>query len=125
MLTVITEKSLNKKCAEFSFSNESFSIINLNIRRICHILNYVLPTYIRNSISSGPNLAKSIPNVAKDATDYIPNQYQSSMFVNPTCSNEVKNIIMALKDSSNGYDGIKSNILKVTCNSFIAPLTHY
>ena len=75
-------------------------------------------------VNIGPNLAKSILNVAKDATDYIPNQYQSSMFVNPTCSNEVKNIIMALKDSSPGYDGIKSNILKVTCNSFIAPLTH-
>ena len=48
-------------------------------------------------VNIGPNLAKSIPNVAKDATDYIPNQYQSSMFVNPTCSNEVKNIIMAFE----------------------------
>ena len=39
-------------------------------------------------------------------------------------SEEVERIISSLKNSSSGYDGIHSKVVKLTFNCFIEPLVH-
>ena len=69
-------------------------------------------------------MAKSISNVNVNPTSYIHNENCNSMFINPVTSNKVKNIVMSLKESSPGEDGITAQILKYTLNYFVEPLTH-
>ena len=46
------------------------------------------------------------------------------MFVSPTDGTEVSNIISSLKEASSGYDDVTKNIVKVSYEDYIQPLTH-
>ena len=46
------------------------------------------------------------------------------MYLNEVTVNEVKNVIVSLKEASPGWDDIHAKIIKCTYNLFMDPLTH-
>ena len=75
--------------------------------QICNILN-------RHFVTNGPNRASKIPNVEKSAKDYLPPiaNYRS-MFMSPTCAQEIEEKIDKLKiGKASGPDGIIASFLK-------------
>ncbi len=75
-------------------------------------------------VNVGPNLSKDIPlhNISVDS--YIKKCITDTMYLNPCTVDEVRNIIIALKDASAGYDEITSKVVKLSAPNFIVPLTH-
>ena len=57
-------------------------------------------------------------------TMYLSDNITDSMFLEPVIEDEVKNIVMNLKDSSAGWDSISSKIVKTTYTLFSTPLTY-
>ena len=110
---VINRNRNKATCNEFNINNKCVT----DNAEIADIFNKFF-------VNVGPNLAKSISNVNVNPTSYIHNENCNSIFINPVTSNEVQNIVMSLKESSPGEDGITSQILKYTLNYFVEPLTH-
>ena len=72
----------------------------------------------------GPSLAKNIPLYQTDPTSYIKQSSPDSMFITPVTNEELVNIVMALKCSSPGWDGLTTDIIKNNINLFIQTLMH-
>ena len=72
----------------------------------------------------GSSLASHIPTSSKNPVDYITKNVVHSLFLRPVDNCEVQNIILALKDSSAGWDNISSKIMKRCNNLIILQLTH-
>ena len=64
-------------------------------------------------VNIGLTLAKSIPNVHKTLSEYMTNKIIHSLFLSPVTESEINVILMSLKDSAPGYDGIKLGPLKI------------
>ena len=75
-------------------------------------------------VNVGLNLAKDIPIIDKDPTEYITKQYSHSLFLEPVVADEMKSIILNLKESSSGYDDVSAKIVKSISHIIIEPLTH-
>ena len=77
-------------------------------------------------VNLGPNLAaKIVNNNDTQATDYLGNRIVHSMFVTPVTEEETVNVIKGLKNNSSpGWDGIKTSLLKEVCNVISKPLTY-
>ena len=75
-------------------------------------------------VNVGSDLASSILDTNENPCNLIKGQYSPlNTFVPPT-SQEVHNIIMELKNSAPGHDGIKSILIKETIDHLIQPITH-
>lgn len=72
----------------------------------------------------GANLAKTIQSTDIDPLSYIKRAIPDSIFINQVETGEVERIIKGLKNSSAGYDGIHSKVLKHSYRSILEPLTH-
>jgi len=75
-------------------------------------------------LNIGPNTRNKIPSCSVNPTSYISGNYASSMLVKNTDQSEVAKIILALKDSSSGCDGIYARIVKDYHKYILSPLTH-
>ena len=75
-------------------------------------------------LNIGMNLTSKIPNTDIPCTKYLSGTYTKSIFMSPTSTNEVDNIISTLKNSSSGHDGIDAAMLKTVKAYIIIPLTH-
>ena len=75
-------------------------------------------------VNNGPSLAEKIPDGSKDPLSYINKYVMDSMLVTETTCDEIKNIIVSLKNSSSGWDDIHSKVLKRSYNYYIHFLTH-
>ena len=75
-------------------------------------------------VNLGPSLAKNIPLYQTNPTSYIKQSSPDSMFITPVTNEELVNIVMALKSSSPGWDGLTADIIKSNINLFIQPLIH-
>lgn len=75
-------------------------------------------------VNIGNNLAKEIPSSLVDPTSYIKESNSYSIFLQPVDCNEVHRIISSLKRASAGYDGIHSEVVKMTCHAYLEPFTH-
>lgn len=77
-------------------------------------------------VNLGPKLAaKIVNNNGKQATDYIGNRNVHSMFVVPVTEEETTNIIKGLRNNSSpGWDGIKTSLVKEICDTISKPLTY-
>lgn len=75
-------------------------------------------------INVGPSLANTLPHTDVNPLSYLPNTNKHSIFIEPTTTDEVKNIIILLKSSSPGHDEIHAKIIKATFNYFIDILVY-
>ena len=60
----------------------------------------------------GPTLAKSIPKSSSLPLKYLNEKIKESVLFSPVLENEVKNILMLLKNSAAGWDGFDAQIIK-------------
>ena len=84
---------------------------------------------IANSFNSyfsnvGKDLAEKIPITAQNPLSYITESNSNSIFLTPVTSEEVKRIILSLKNASPGYDGVHAEIIKKTYHLYLLPLVH-
>ena len=75
-------------------------------------------------VNVGKDLAKNISSSNIDPNSYIEQRYPQTIFLETVLNQEVKQIITNLKDTSAGYDGINSNILKKTYVNILDTLTY-
>ena len=77
-------------------------------------------------VNVGPNLAKNIPECTENSYyDYMAGNVNSSMFLEPTCENEIINTIKIFHSkSSSGYDGISMDIVKKIAQFISKPFSH-
>ena len=75
-------------------------------------------------VNVGPDLAKKIPQTGRDPLSYIKHNIGESIFLKDVTHPEVSKIITHLKNSSPGWDGIHSKVIKNTFNLFSDPLLH-
>ena len=72
----------------------------------------------------GPTLAKSIPKSSSLPLKYLNEKIKESVLFSPVLENEVKNILMLLKNSAAGWDGFDAQIIKQIKDFIISPFTH-
>ena len=73
----------------------------------------------------GPNLAKIIPESRVRASDFIKYNATSSMFLQPTCPEEIVGVINKFKNKTSfGYDGISMQLVKHIGEVISVPLAH-
>ena len=71
----------------------------------------------------GPSYAENIPNPKKHYTQYMGNTNPNSLFMNPTDTQEILNIIKNMKPkTSSGHDNINAKMLKEVQNEIKEPL---
>ena len=70
----------------------------------------------------GKSLSDKIHSNVDPLTYLIPNEH--NLFLPIIQYKEVRNIIMALKNTASGYDCIVGSIMKQCVDNYIAPLTH-
>ena len=74
--------------------------------------------------SIGPNLANKIPSWNKYPTSYTGESNHETISIIPVTQDEVNKIIDVLKDSSPGWDGICTKVVKPTSQQILPILTH-
>ena len=75
-------------------------------------------------VNIGPSFSEKIPDGSKDPLSYINKYVMDSMLVTETTCDEIKNIIVSLKNSSSDWDDIHSKVLKRSYNYYFQVLTH-
>lgn len=72
----------------------------------------------------GPTLASNIPNSLLSPQNFLKNRNNKTLFLSPTDTNEISNIITKMKNKNScGFDGISSSLLKYVSDSILCPLT--
>ena len=74
-------------------------------------------------VNIGPGLASKINTSATSYQSYLPESFNSSFFLQPTCENEIKKLICQLKEGAAGNDGISPKYLKCVSEVIAYPLT--
>ena len=74
-------------------------------------------------VNVGPNLCKSLPKHNVNPMSYLKQRNSNSMFVVPTNDTEIEEIVLSLKDSAAGWDGLSAKILKQSIDHVKLPLT--
>ena len=74
--------------------------------------------------SIGPDLAKKLPNSINDPVSYLSVRNVNSIFLKPVDSQEVKNVVMSLNNSSPGWDDITTSVVKSSIDIYVQSLTH-
>ena len=87
------------------------------------------PEIISNTFNNfftniGKNLANKIPNSDIDPLSYLQPSNNFSVAITPTTESEIIDILKKLKNSSSGYDGIDSRVIKDTYSGFTQPLVY-
>ena len=75
-------------------------------------------------VNLGPGLAEQISLQSVQPREYLKGDYLSSMFLEPNLEDEVRLIILNLKNSSPGWDDLKHDIIKHVCQYITLPVTH-
>ena len=81
-------------------------------------------TFNKYFVNVGPNLASKIPEAKNNFSQYLKDRNTSTIFLEPTTPEEIRNIIIALKDATAGWDSINKFILINILDYIILPLTH-
>ena len=75
-------------------------------------------------INIGPSLARKIPEQNIPPSQFMGDRVTNTIFLEPVTIEEVKNIVMSLKNGAAGYDDISANILK-SCIQFVSEPLEY
>ena len=73
-------------------------------------------------INVGPSLAKSIPQVNILPQNFMGEAVKECLFLDPVSTSEVKEIIVDLNNTANGYDDISALLLKLAVECIGNPL---
>ena len=72
----------------------------------------------------GPNLAREIPNAISYLDYQLPGNYPHSFFLEPTCKNEVKNIIKTLNKAAPGWDDLTHSVFLLISGNLEEPIQY-
>ena len=75
-------------------------------------------------VSIGPSLADAVPPVNVDPCSFIRFHSNSSLFLKPTDTTEILNILKDLRNSAPGPDGIPALIVKENAETIVPMLAH-
>ena len=110
---VINKKKSSNVPSKFSFGDEV--VIDKNV------ISNKFNDYFTNI---GRDLANKIPEQIINPLSYIQNDFVNTIVLNSVTENEVRNIVKSLKNTSAGWDGIHSKIIKKAFSVISKPLTH-
>ena len=108
---------INKKS---QFSNHSFIIGGDTVTRN----DIIAEQFNKFFINVGKSLAKNIPETNIDPISFINSNITESMFLDNIDEYELKQILIDLKNTSPGYDGICAKIVKSSYSLILEPLLH-
>ena len=72
----------------------------------------------------GPKLAKNIPKNCPPFSNFLKGSYLQTFYINSIQNDEIKKVILLLKDGAPGIDCIPASVLKYTVELVSSPLTH-
>ena len=76
-------------------------------------------------VNLGKNLSANINTVSNRAPEsYISLCNKNSLYFQPVSEDEIVKIVLQMKNSSPGSDGITAKILKQSCHQILKPLSH-
>ena len=75
-------------------------------------------------VNIGPNLAKGMSNQPQIPESFMGNRISNTIFLEPVTNQEIHKLVMSLKNGAPGYDGIKSDTLKLSVQHICEPLAH-
>ena len=75
-------------------------------------------------LNRGPNLAKKIPHQSVSHLKFMDHPAINSIFLPDVTIDEMKNIVLPLKNGAAGWDDINPQILKMTHHSVNHPLVY-
>ena len=117
VLKTVINKNVNHKykkgCTSFSDNNCIISDPSLISSKFNEFFTNV-----------GPNLAKDIPVVENNVTEFLTGEYTKSMFLTATNKDEIFKLIMNEKSNkSSGYDNLSINVIKHVATEISVPLS--
>jgi hypothetical protein len=86
--------------------------------------NVIVGAFNKYYVNIGPTLARNMAPALNDPVSYIKFNAIQSMYVNPVDKREFSNIIDLLKDTSAGYDGISTKVVKRSYQHYLPVLNH-
>jgi len=72
----------------------------------------------------GSNLAKNFPSDNAEFSQYLKGSFMQSMVLKSVTQEEIRKIVLNLKNGAPGHDGIRADTLKSIIDYIINPLTH-
>ena len=115
---------------------DTIRIVIGNKRQCKNIVNFIIDGIVTDdncTISNkfneyfaniGPNLAKKIPRTPNNFRQFLKNNYSQSMFIKRVSHDEIKKIVMSLKNGAPGCDDIPANPIKNVIDDILDPLVH-
>ena len=110
---VINKKKMTNIPKSFQFGNNTTSDKN--------VISKKFNGYF---VNIGHDLERSIPSDSTDPLSYIKTDCVNSMAVKNVEESEVQRLVKTLKNTSTGWDGIHSNVIKGSLSVILKPLTH-
>ena len=75
-------------------------------------------------VNVGKTLAAQIPTSGPSFHRYLPEANKECIFLTPTDDREIRNIILNIRNSAPGYDGISSKCINPIIDTLVTPLTY-
>jgi hypothetical protein len=104
-------------------SSESCEKIQINGEVVCD-KRTIANEFNDPFVNVGPDLAGRLPPPTQNHMAFLTNPSRDSFYLRNTSPEEIKNLILALKNSSPGSDEISAKVLKHSCDFLIDPLSH-
>ena len=100
--------------------NESFSYINSIITDKTSVSN----KFNEYFVNVGKTLAAQIPMSGPSFHSYLSEANKESIFLTPTDQQEIHSIILNMKDSAPGHDGLSAKVINPVIETLLPPLTY-
>ena len=71
----------------------------------------------------GKTLTEQIPRSGPSFRSYLPEANGESIFLTPTDQQEIRNIMLDIRNSAPGHDGISSKVINPVIETLLPPLT--
>ena len=75
-------------------------------------------------VNVGKTLAEQIPKHGPSFRSYLPEANKESIFLTPTDQQEIRNIMLNIRNSAPGHDGISSKVINPIIETLLPPLTY-
>ena len=124
-ISVIVESwKIIKKVINKNTTNLVSKRFSLNDDYITHG-NIIADHFNDMYVNLGKNLSANINTVSNRAPEsYISLCNKNSLYFEPVSEDEIVKIVLQMKNSSPGSDGITAKILKQSCHQILQPLSH-
>ena len=115
-------KNVIGTCKTANNTNTEFDINDVLVTNGECIANH----FNSHFVNIGPTLASKIDKDENNVADhYLKGRNVNSIFVNPVTECEMTDVIKGLRNNSSpGWDGIKTDVIKEVCDIIVKPLTH-